>query len=218
MRFAAGFHTETDAIFDAALARLAAGGAILVDIKDGPDRKALIDAERAVLRSEFRAAIDDYLATTDPTRVQTRTLGELIAFNNAHAEEELALFGQEIFERAVDAPAMSDPAYIAARDTAKRLAGAEGIDRMLADHDLVALVAPTLAPAWLIDPVLKDRYIGGGAGSLAAIAGYPHLTVPMGEVKGLPVGLSFIGPAWSEARLLALGYAFEQRVVRDGER
>jgi amidase len=81
---------------------------------------------------------------------------------------------------------------------------------MLSKYGVIALVAPTLGPAGLIDPVLKDRYLGGGAGTLAAVAGYPHLTVPMGQVSGLPVGLSFIGPAWSEARLLSLGYAFEQ--------
>ena len=218
MRFAAGFHPETDAVFEAALARLAAAGAILVDIKDGPERKPLGEAEMVVLGAEFRSGIEAYLATTDPARVPTRTLADLIAFNRAHADQELKVFGQEIFERALAAPPLGDPAYLAARDTAHRLARVEGIDRMLADHDLAALVAPTLAPAWLIDPVLKDRYIGGGAGSLAAIAGYPHLTVPMGEVKGLPVGISFIGPAWSEARLLALGYAFEQHVVKDGER
>ena len=88
----------------------------------------------------------------------------------------------------------------------------EGIDRLLKDNDVVALVGLTRAPAWLIDPVLKDRSVsgGGGAGGAAAVAGYPHLTVPMGLVAGLPVGISFIGPAWSEARLLSLGYAFEQ--------
>jgi amidase len=122
----------------------------------------------------------------------------------------MPFFGQEIFETAVQTKGLADPEYLAALETGRRLAGPEGIDKMLGDNNVVALVAPTLAPAWLIDPILKDRYLGGGAGGLPAVAGYPHLTVPMGDVSGLPVGLSFIGTAWSEAKLLSLGYAFEQ--------
>ena len=93
---------------------------------------------------------------------------------------------------------------------ALQMAGPGGIDRMLTANDVVALVFPTMPPAWKIDAVNGDQISGGGAGDLAAVAGYPHLTVPMGAVRQLPVGLSFVGPAWSEARLLALGYAFEQ--------
>ncbi len=210
MRFSAGFHPETDAVFEAALARMKAAGAVLVEIKDSPDRKAIGEAEMLVLQTEFKADINAYLAGTDPTKVKTRTLADVIAFNRAHADQEMALFGQETFEASEATKGLDDPAYLKALETSRRLAGAEGIDTMLKDNDVVALVAPTLAPAWLIDPVLRDRYVGGGAGSLAAVSGYPHLTVPMGEVKGLPVGLSFIGPAWSDGRLLSLGYAFEQ--------
>jgi amidase len=90
------------------------------------------------------------------------------------------------------------------------MAGPDGLDALLRDNKVDALVAPTLGPSWLIDPVLKDRVVGGGAGNAPAMAGYPHLTVPMGLVDGLPVGLSIIGPKWSEARLLAFGYAFER--------
>ena len=210
MRFAAGFHPETDTVFEAALARMKAAGAVLVEIKDGPDRKAISEAELLVLQTEFKAGLNAYLAGTDPAKVKTRTLAEVIAFNQAHADQELALFGQDIFEASEATKGLDDPAYLKALETGRRLAGPEGIDKMLADNDVVALVAPTMAPAWLIDPVLRDRYVGGGAGSLAAVSGYPHLTVPMGAVEGLPVGLSFIGPAWSDGRLLSLGYAFEQ--------
>jgi amidase len=210
MRFAAGFHPETDVVFEAALARLKAAGAVLVEIKEGPDRKAVGAAEEVILATEFKVDIEAYLASTDPARVKTRTLADLIAFNRAHASEEMPLFGQEIFEKALATKGLSDPDYLAAKAAAQRMAGTEGLDRMLRENDVVALIAPTLAPAWLIDPILKDRYLGGGAGGLAAVSGYPHLTVPMGEVLGMPVGLSFIGPAWSEARLLSLGYAFEQ--------
>ena len=210
MRFAAGFHPATDVVFEAALARLKAAGAVLVEIKDGPDRKALGAAERKVLLTEFKVGVEAYLATTSPERVPTRTLADLIAFNRAHAAEEMPLFGQELFEASEKTTGLADPDYLAALATARRLAGVEGIDRMLARNGVVALVAPTMGPACLIDPVLKDQFVGGGTGQMAAVAGYPHLTVPMGEVSGLPVGLSFVGPAWSEATLLAFGYAFEQ--------
>jgi amidase len=90
------------------------------------------------------------------------------------------------------------------------MAGPEGIDRLLKEHKVEALVGPTVAPGWLIDAVLGDQYPGGGAGGLAAVAGYPHLTVPMGHIKGMPVGLSFMGAKWSDALILSLGYAYEQ--------
>jgi amidase len=208
MRFAAGFHPATDDLLEAALNRLRRAGAILVDIREGHDRKALAAAEQAVMLTEFKVGIEAYLASTPPA-VKVRTLTDLIAFNRAHAAEELALFGQELFEMAEKTSGLKDPDYLAALATARRLAGPEGIDRMLAASGVVALVAPTMGPACLIDPVLKDQFVGHAAGSMAAVAGYPHLTVPMGEVSGLPVGLSFVGPAWSEASLLNLGHAFE---------
>jgi amidase len=210
MRFSAGFHPQTDLVFEAALDKLRAVGAVLVEIKDDPGGKALDDAEEMVLATEFKVDLEAYLASTSPGRVKTRTLADLIAFNREHAAEEMPLFGQELFEASEKTRGLADPDYLKALATGRRLAGAEGIDRMLDKNGVVALVAPTLAPAWLIDPVLGDHALSGDAGQLAAMAGYPHLTVPMGEVNGLPVGLSFIGPAWSEARLLNLGYAFEQ--------
>jgi amidase len=210
LRFAAGFHPDTDAVFAAALERLRAAGAVLVEIAEPPHEAKLRDLEHLVLMTELKADLGAYLATTSPARVPSRTLRDIIAFNRAHAETELALFGQDTFETADKTAGLQDPAYLAARAEAHRLAGPEGIDALLAKNEVAVLVAPTLGPAWLIDPVLKDRSVGGGAGAPAAISGYPHLTVPMGQVDGLPVGLSFIGPAWSEARLLSLGYAFEQ--------
>lgn len=210
MRFATGYHVATDAVFEAALARLRSAGAVLVDIKDGPDHKALGAAEHKVLLTEFKVGVEAYLATTSPERVKARTLADLIAFNRAHADQETPLFGQDLFEAAEKTIGLADPEYRTALATAQRLAGPEGIDRLLAENGVVALVAPTMGPACLIDPVLKDQFVGGGVGQAPAVAGYPHLTVPMGEVSGLPVGLSFIGPAWSESTLLSLGYAFEQ--------
>jgi len=210
MRFAAGFHPETDRVFDQALATLTAAGAELVEIEKSPVSPDVSKLERVVLMTELKAGLNAYLATTSPQRVPSRTLANLIAFNKAHAAEEMPLFGQEAFELAEQSKGLDDPAYLAAKADAHRLAGPEGIDAMLKANNVSVLVAPTLGPAWLIDPVLKDRFVGGGAGGPAAVAGYPHLTVPMGQVAGLPVGLSFIGPAWSEAALLAYGYAFEQ--------
>jgi len=122
----------------------------------------------------------------------------------------MALFGQDIFEQAEKTKGLDDEDYKKARAVSFTKAGPEGIDRLLKEHDVVALVGPTMPPAWLIDAVNGDQIGGGGAGSLAAVAGYPHLTVPMGEVRGLPVGLSFIGPKWSDATILSLGYAYEQ--------
>ncbi|MBA3545746.1 MAG: amidase [Nannocystis sp.] len=209
MRFASGFGTDT--AFAEALATLQAQGATLVEITEFKGRDELQANEWIVLLTEFKAEIDAYLAAAPPS-VPIRSLADLIAFNNhnTHAGRELALFGQQIFEQAQQTPGRADPAYIKARETSLRAASTEGIDRLLADHRVIALVGPTMPPAWLIDVVHGDHISASGAGDLAAIAGYPHLTVPMGHVKGLPVGLSFIGPKWSDALILALGYAYEQ--------
>jgi amidase len=146
-----------------------------------------------------------YLATT-PATVSSRTLADLIAFNKAHAGSEMALFGQETFEKAQRTKGLADPAYAKARQISLAAAGANGIDKMMREHRLDALVGPTMPAAWKTDAVHGDQISGGGAGSLAAVAGYPHLTVPMGQVKGLPVGLSFIGGKWDDARILSLAY------------
>ena len=205
MRFAAGF--GTDAALASALAVLRAQGAEIVEIKelggakDGPK-------QLPVLLTEFKVGLNAYLATTPPS-VTTRTLADIIAFNKADPRE-LALFGQDLFEKAEATKGLDDPDYKKARDEGIAYAGKNGIDRLLRDNKVDALIGPTVSAAWPIDAVHGDQYPGGGAGYLAAIAGYPHLTVPMGMVKGLPVGLSFIGPKWSEALLLGLGYAYEQ--------
>jgi amidase len=134
----------------------------------------------------------------------------LIAFNRAHAEKELPWFGQEFFEQAQATTNYDDPDYKKAASEARRMAGEDGIDKMLSDGKLDALVAPTGGPAWRSDLIAGDHFVGGGAGNYAAVAGYPHLTVPMGQVHGLPVGLSFLGARWAEAKLIGLGFAYEQ--------
>ena len=206
MRFASGF--GTDEAFNAALTVLKARGATLIEIKEFDD-KDIGANEFSVLLNEFKAGLNDYLKSS-PAPIPVRSLAEVIAFNKAHANVEMPLFGQDIFEKAEATKGLSDPAYKKARATSFRGAGPNGIDRLLRQHKLDALIGPTMPPAWKIDAVNGDQISGGGAGSLAAVSGYPHLTVPMGLVKGLPVGLSFIGPKWSEALLLSLGFAYEQ--------
>ncbi len=205
-RFASGF--GTDEALDAALKLLKAQGAVLVEIKEFDD-SGIGSNEFKVLLSEFKAGLNDYLEAS-PATLPARSLADLIAFNKANAAIEMPLFGQELFDKSQQASGLSDPAYRKARATSLRKAGAEGIDRLLARHKVVALIGPTMPPAWKIDAVNGDQISGGGAGSLAAVAGYPHLTVPMGLVKGLPVGLSFIGPKWGDSKILSLGFAFEQ--------
>lgn len=206
MRFASGF--GTDAAFDTALAILRERGATLVEIKKF-DRSAIGKNEGKVLLTEFKVDVAKYLKSS-PAPIGVHSLADLIAFDKAHARQEMGLFGQDSFEDAQKTKGLSDPAYMKAREASFRAAGPNGIDRLLKQYKVVALVGPTEAPAWKIDAVNGDQSSGGGAGSLAAVAGYPHLTVPMGLVKGLPVGLSFIGPKWSEQLLLSLGYAYEQ--------
>ena len=206
MRFAAGFGTDT--AFETALAILRERGATLVEIKKFDD-SGIGKNEFKVLLTELKVDLNAYLKGS-PAPIPVRTLAEVIAFNKARAKQEMPLFGQDTFEDAQKTKGLQDPAYQKARLTSFRAAGPNGIDRLLKLHNVVALVGPTMPPAWKIDAVIGDQISGGGAGSLAAVAGYPHLTVPMGLVKGLPVGLSFIGPKWSEGLLLSLGYAYEQ--------
>ena len=208
MRFASGFGTE--AAFETALAVLREQGAVLVDIRkiENFDDDEVGANEFTVLLTELKADLGDYLKSS-PAPIPVRSLADVIAFNKANMAREMPLFGQETFERAEKTKGLADPAYKKARAASFRMASG-AIDGLLKKHRLDALVGPTMPPAWKIDAVNGDQISGGGAGGLAAVAGYPHLTVPMGLVKGLPVGLSFIGPKWSDALMLRLGYAYEQ--------
>jgi len=206
MRFAST--GQLNPAFETALAVLRKQGAILVDIKKFDD-KLIGKNEFPVLLTELKADMAKYLKGS-PAPIASRSLADLIQFDKDHAQQEMSLFGQEIFEQAEKTKGLNDPAYKKARQVSFTAAGPNGIDALLKKYNVVALVGPTAGPAWKIDAVNGDQFSGGGAGNLAAVAGYPHLTVPMGLVKGLPVGLSFMGPKWSEARLLSLGYAYEQ--------
>lgn len=201
-----GYSVHADRLFEAALADLRRLGAELVDPADFGSLGEYDDDELEVLLYELKHDLDRYLATR--TGVPVRTLAEAIAFNEANAAREMPFFGQELFVRAQAKGPLTEPAYVEARARSRRLARA-GIDDVLKAHGLQAIVAPTSGPAWLTDHVNGDSY-SGSSSTPAAVAGYPHVTVPMGQVHGLPVGLSFVGAAWSEGVLLRLAYAYEQ--------
>ena len=206
MRFAST--EQLNPAFETALSILKKEGAILVDIKKFDDR-GIGKNENVVLLTELKVDMGKYLKGS-PAPIAPRSLADLIAFDKDHERQEMNLFGQEMFEQGEKTKGLEDPAYKKARQASFTAAGPNGIDRLLKQYDVAALVGPTAGPAWKIDAVNGDQFSGGGAGSLAAVAGYPHLTVPMGLIKGMPVGLSFMGPKWSEALLLSLGYAYEQ--------
>jgi len=209
MRFLNGYSDEAQAVFEQNLQALRDAGAVLVEITDGPDMQAIGRGEIQVLMTELKADMAAYLASTDPTQVPYRTLADLIAFNDGEPRETV-LFGQERFIAAEATQGLDDPAYIQARADSLRLAGPEGIDRLMREHRVVALIAPTTSRAWTNDRDDDDDG-QGSASRLAAVAGYPHLTVPMGFDRGMPVGLSFIGGKWDDARILSLGHAYELR-------
>lgn len=193
---------------EAALGDLSRLGAELVEV-DTRAHREVGEAEWIVLQYEFKAGLNSYLAGLG-TGAPVGSLAELIDYNQREAARAMPWFGQEIFLLCEQRGGLDSVEYLEALATCRRLAREEGIDRMLAEHDLAALIAPTGDPAFTIDLVNGDHYTGGGTSTLAAVAGYPHVTVPMGKVSGLPVGVSFFAGAWSEARLLGFAYAYEQ--------
>jgi amidase len=212
MRFAEGSNADIVALFNAAIAELEAAGATVVEIADNP---VTVDdfgsSSRQVLYHEFKAGLNDYLAST-PDTVSTRTLEELIAFNIENAEVELALYDQSIFDISAPLPGLDDPAYIEARDKVQSATRAGGIDAMMAAHNVDILVSPSGPVPGRIDAINGDVWPSfPGAGWIAAIAGYPHVSVPMGTVHGMPVGFSFMAGKDQDAKVLSYGYAYEQR-------
>jgi amidase len=197
----------TAALADAALAVLAERGASLTAPVELPGAEGISEPEFSALLTEFRHDLNAYLTALPGDH--PATLAELIAYNTQQAGRVLARFGQEVFERAeATGGDLSEPGYRAARAEASRLARA-ALDGPLREHRLDAIVTLTASPAWLTDYHLGDHDVFHTSGP-AAVAGYPAISVPAGGVSGLPVGLTFIGPAWSEPRLIALAYAFEQ--------
>jgi amidase len=184
-------------------------GAVIVDPADIATAGQFDDSELAVLLYEFKADLRAYLAEWAPG-APAKGLDDLIAFNEHAKDKEMPYFGQEIFVQAQAKGPLTDQDYLRALDKNHLLARTQGIDTVMGEHRLDALIAPTGGPASLIDLVNGDPGGGGSFSSPAAVAGYPHVTVPMGYVRGLPVGLSFVGRPWSEGTLIKLAYAYEQ--------
>ncbi len=204
-----GYSPATDALMETAIDALKRLGAVIVDPADIATAGQFDDSEFAVLLYEFKADLNRYLAEWAPGAA-ARTLEDLIAFNERAKDREMPYFGQEIFVQAQAKGPLSDQDYLRALDKDHLLARIQGIDAVIAEHQLDALIAPTGGPASLIDLVNGDPSGGGSFSSPAAVAGYPHVTVPMGYVRGLPVGLSFVGRPWTEGTLIKLAYAYEQ--------
>ncbi len=204
----AGQNDQVAAVVLAELAVLTAQGATLVDVAEIPNTAKYGDTELAVLLYELKADLPRYLAAYAPN-APVKTLADVIAFNEKHAARELTHFGQELFIKAQALGELSSKDYLEALATNQKYAGKEGIDAVLAAHQLDALVAPTGGLPWLTDFISGDNS-GTSFTSPAAVAGYPHITVPAGFVNGLPCGLSFVGPAWSDAALIGMAYAYEQ--------
>jgi amidase len=207
LRAMSGSDPRVLAVFDRQLDALRAAGAEVVDQVDIPDNKLLFPDEYTVLLCEFKHDLNCYLKTRHGA---VRSLRDMIAFNERHADVVLAHFGQEDAVRAQATRGLRDDKYVKALPRLLKRARV-GIDRALKRHRLDALIQPTGGPAWMIDTVSGDVYNWDmSSTTVPAVAGYPHITVPMGFVKHLPVGLSFIGRAWDDARVLGLAFAYEQ--------
>ena len=209
-----GYDAATDAAGERALDVLRGLGATLVDVAH-PGLAAVQagTAELTVLQHEFKADLAAYLQALPDRPGVPRSLADLIAFNRAHADRELLHFGQETFLAAEATGGLDSPVYLDALAQARRLGRDEGVDALLGEHDLQALVAPTTGPAGLIDLATGERPSGGCTSSVIAVGGYPGVTVPMGFAGDLPLGLCFSGTAWSEPTLLACAYAYEQATL-----
>ncbi|MBC7983670.1 MAG: hypothetical protein H7Y02_07450 [Candidatus Obscuribacterales bacterium] len=207
LRFSEGTAQEVEVLYEHALKVLRDAGATLIETQLPPAGK-LYEADLLVMYTEFKANLNAYLATT-PNAVTTRTLAQLISFNKS-SPQEMQLFGQELFINAQATAGVDDDKYREALATTMRLARTEGLDKVLSKDRLDALVAPTTSATWRLDLVSGDRFRGSFS-TYPAIAGYPHITLPMGYHHELPLGLSFIGRPWSEPLLLSFAYAFESK-------
>ncbi len=202
-----GFNAEVDTLFQQAVEVLKNQGAEIVEKVEFENNQKWGDLSFHVLLYEFKADLNKYLQ--EHPSAPLKSLEEIIEFNKKNVDREMPWFGQEIFLQAQEKGDLTTEEYLVALKDAKRFAGKEGIDKVMDEHNLDAIIAETNSPAWNIDWVNGDHY-SGGSSSPAAISGYPNITVPMGFIHGLPVGISFFGKAWSEPKLLKIAYAFEQ--------
>jgi len=202
------FHGSVEGVLEAALDAMRKAGAELIDPVELALPPTVDPLELNVLLYELKADLNAYLATLAPA-IGVRSLADVIRFNEANRDREMPFFGQELFVQAQEKGPLTDPVYLRNLDTIRRAARQNGIDAVMDAHRLFAIVAPTGGPAWPTDHVNGDHFTGGSS-SPAAIAGYPNITVPAGQVFGLPIGLSFFGRPWSEPTLFRIAYAFEQ--------
>jgi amidase len=203
-----GILDQVDQLLEDAIATMKRLGAMVIDPADLPTHGQYDDAELEVLLYELKADLNAYLAGLGPN-APMRTLQDIIAFNEQHKDREMPHFGQDLFLKAQAKGPLTEKAYLDALTKNHRLAREEGIDAVMDQHQLDAIFAPTTGPAQLTDYLWGDRAVGGST-TPAAVAGYPSITVPVGQVAGLPVGVSFFGRAWSEPKLLKVAFAFEQ--------
>jgi amidase len=208
LRSAAGFNEDVDALLARALEALRQAGAVVIDNLQFSPPQGFDEDRFRVLLYEFKHDLNEYLATLPPPR-NALDLAALIDFNAEHAATEMPYFRQSIFEKAEAMGPLSSEAYQQALTRIDTETREHGIDRLLSDYQLDVLIAPTKGPAWTIDLINGDHQVGGFS-TYAAVAGYPHVTVPMGDVHGLPIGLSFVGPVFGETELLAIAFAYEQ--------
>jgi amidase len=204
----AGYHRDVARLFDDALAAMKKAGAEIIDPADIPHVGEYDESELLVLLYELKADLAAYFATLGPA-APVKTLADVIAFNEAHRDREMPCFGQEFFLQAQAKGPLTDAAYVEALARNRRLSREEGLDAVMTEHKLDAIVAPTGGPAWLTDCVVGDHF-GGASSTPPAVAGYPALTVPCGYSFDLPLGITFMARAWAEPTLFRLGYAYEQ--------
>ena len=203
-----GFNDGTDKLLHGLIESIRKLGAVVVDPADIPTAGKFDDSELEVLLYEFKAGLNAYLAGLGP-KAPVHSLKEVIAFNEQNSAREMAYFGQDLFVKAEAKGPLTEKAYLDALKQDQAMSREQGIDFVLREHKLDALIAPTGGPPWPTDWVNGDHFTGGYS-SASAVAGYPHITVPAGYVSGLPVGISFFASAYSEPTLIKLAYAFEQ--------
>lgn len=214
LRFAEGDYPEINLLFSEALAVLEDAGAILVDIDEFETPDGFWSDAFDVLKVEFKATLNSYLLSTSPN-VTARTLADIITYNETVADREMPLFDQDILEMSEAKAGLDDAKYKASLAKVLKTTRENGLDKFIREFDVEMVVSPSRGPSFLINPVTGDDAGGGpGAGWIAAIAGYPHLSVPMGQMRGLPIGLSFMGAAGDDANILSAGHAYEIRSNR----
>ncbi|MEO8499460.1 MAG: amidase [Vicinamibacteria bacterium] len=204
-----GKDARVDRIMEEVIAAMKDAGAVMVEGCDLSPGQEYADSEFEVLLYEFKADLNAFLGTVDPA-LGLRTMEDVIRFNEEHKKESMPYFGQEIFLQAVTKGGLDSKEYKEALEKNLKASREDGIDKALAKDKLDAILAPTGGPAWLIDLVNGDSFSGVSSSQPPAVAGYPAITVPAGFVSGLPIGMTLMGPSWSEGSLIKYAYAYEQ--------